>query len=79
METPIEISDEILKASEVLGMSRESLELAITAGCLSADLADQIMVFFDTSDELPIEVQKAFAVLFRFSRTLKDPSLEPLN
>lgn len=69
----IEIPTEILHASEVLGMSKDSLELDITAGCLSSDLCDQIMERFDTSDTLPEDVQKAFAVLFRFSRTLKDP------
>ena len=68
-----ELSTEILQAATTLGMSREDLDLNIQSGCLSSDLCDQIMERFDDADTLPTDIQKSFAILFRFSRTLSDP------
>ena len=74
MTTPADLRTlEILEACETLGMTSEDFNLNVETGCLSSYLADQIMERFDKSDTLPTDIQKAFAVLFRYSRTIKEP------
>lgn len=67
------ITENIWEAASVIGMDREGFLLAVRGAGLSADLSDQIMQRFDTNDTLPEDIQRSFAVLFRFSRTLRDP------
>lgn len=66
----VTITAEVMRAIETLNMSIENLQLCIKSHTLSSDLCDQIMERYDTTDHLSDDVQKAFAVLFRFSRTL---------
>lgn len=66
----ISITQEIRDAYETLGMTQQSFDLCVETLNLDADLCDQIMERYDTEDVLPENIQRAFAILFRFSRVL---------
>ena len=63
-------SEEICDALNMIGLDIVTFQNGIEHGFLRSELGDRIADYFDEADIMPESLQKAFAVLFRFSKTV---------